>query len=65
MILTDRKRGETSPVITHFSPTENGVLNLFSITGPADGTGLFFDRDTRQWVTTEISGVGVNAMVKV
>ena len=65
MILTDRKRGEKSPVITHFSATKNGVLNLFSITGPADGTALFFDRGDRQWVTTEISDVGVNVMVKV
>lgn len=65
MILTDRKRGEISPVITHFSATKNGQLDLFSVTGPADGTALYFDRKSRSWVQTEISDRFLATIVKI
>mgnify|MGYP003402870740 FL=1 len=65
MILTDWKRGETSPTITHFSANKNGVLDLFSLEGPDDGTALIYDRETRTWVTTEISDRWLTSVVAV
>lgn len=65
MILTERQRGEAQPRITHFSAGADGVLSLFSLEGPDDGTALIYDRETRTWVTTEISDRWLTSVVAV
>ena len=50
---------------THFEATPSGVLNLYHVSKPDDGTCLWFDRETHTWQTTEISDRSMKTLIPV